>query len=204
MDNYIEEWIKQRSYFIAIMCSFSLYGWSQCSLQHSTECKTLYSMNCSLFIIYLCWDAYKVFYKKRTIQDKLVIHHIFSMIGVINNFSLQTSHVMLSLCMSLMEHILKNRYIPLIVYRSSCILFIRIPIATYFMLINNPNTVTFGITTNNTPYSICFIIYDIYTLYSLWKQAIPYIRDVIRITPLDITHFLFEKRPFLGVFISEK
>lgn len=183
MDNYIEDWIKQRSYFIAIMCGISLYGWSQCSIYdipHSTECKTAYNTNCSLFILFLCWDACKIMYRKQTVVDKLVVHHLFSIIGVFHNFSLQTSHVMLSLCMSLMDHTLKNRYIPLIVYRSSCILFVRIPLATYFMIMYNPNNVTFGITMNNTPYSICFIAYDIYTMYSAWKPIMPYVREVVR------------------------
>ncbi len=184
MDNSIEIWLKQRSYFIAMMCGISLYGWSRCSIYdtlYSTECKLVYNTNCSLFILYLCWDIYKVYNRTQTLKDKLIAHHIFSIIGIMNNFSLQTSHVMIALSMSLMDYVLKNQYIPLALYRSTCILFIRIPLASYFMLMYNPTTISYYIVKmNNTPYSICFILYDTYLLYSLWRPVMPYLMNQIK------------------------
>jgi len=184
MDNYIESWLKHRSYFIAAMCSISLYGWCRCSLYntaYTTECKGVYNANCSFFILYLCWDMYKVFTRTQTLKDKLIAHHIFSIVGIMNNFSLQTSHVMIALSMSLMDYLLKNKYIPLLIYRSSCILLIRIPLATYFMVMYNPTTVSYyGININNTPYSICFMLYDTYLLYCLWNPFMPYFMNVVQ------------------------
>lgn len=183
MDNSIESWLKQRSYFIAIMCGISLYGWCRCSIydtSYSIECKSVYNTNCSFFVLYLCWDIYKVFSRTQTLKDKLIAHHIFSIVGIMNNFSLQTSHVMIALSMSLMDYVLKNQYIPLALYRSSCILFIRVPLATYFMLMYNPTVSYYLVKMNNTPYSICFILYDTYLLYNLWRPVIPYLQIFVQ------------------------
>jgi hypothetical protein len=194
MENYIDLWLKQRTCFIAIMCSISLYGWCRCSLYdtpYSAECKAVYNTNCSLFILYLCWDMCKVFSRTQTINDKLIAHHIFSIVGIMNNFSLQTSHVMMSLSMSLMDYVLKKQNGPITLYRSSCILFIRIPLATYFALVYNPTIVSYNeIKMNNTPYSICFIMYDTYLLYSLCRPFMPYFRNLIQIKSKDMQSVL--------------
>ena len=183
MDDFIETWLKKCSYSKAVMCSISLYGWCRCSLYDtpSTECVVVYNTNCSLFVLFLCWDMYTFIKSTQTMNDILIVHHIFSIIGIILNFSLQTSHTMISLSMTLMDYVLMKQYMQLALYRSLCILIIRIPLATYFMLLYNPTTISYyAVNMNNAPYSICFILYDIYILYNTWKRYIPYIRSIIQ------------------------
>ncbi len=58
------------------MCSISLYGWCRCSLYDtpSTEYVIVYNTNCSLFVLFLCWDMYTFIKSTQTMNDERYIN----------------------------------------------------------------------------------------------------------------------------------
>lgn len=173
----VDEWDKQRCYLTSFMSALSLYGWYRYSLfdQNPHNKYEVYHINCLVFLLFLCYDTYKTIIRaetqKRCLNKNILAHHIVSFIGIISKTPLQTSHTMISLCCSSMDYKLRDDKLSLVLYRASCIIFIRIPVATFFLLYYNP-TVIYSITKismNNTPYSVCFICYDLYTLYGWYS-----------------------------------
>jgi len=174
-----DEHMLYRCYFMTIMCSVSLYTWSNYSLSTTpiNELYTPYYQNCLFFILYLLWDTYKmILSSQRNIlfRKDLIIHHIVSLFSY-SNFhykSLQMSNVLIAECMSLMNYKWRHNRQLLNLYRIFCILFIRFPLNFYFIVYHNPVLVYpfTNIKINNTPYAIIFFSYDVHTLWQIYSN----------------------------------
>jgi len=180
--------MKNRCYFIFVMCSLSLYNWYNYSLFDviQNDFFTLYYQNCLIMLFYLTWDTYHMTIsknKKILFRTDLLIHHIIcgiAFLSFINFLPLQMSNYLIMECISLLNYALRCNENLLKIYRTFCILFVRIPIITWYLVYYNP-TIGIHIIKNNVSlycyyylYMIerlhfFFIIYDIFILWKLYK-----------------------------------
>jgi hypothetical protein len=180
--------MENRCYFIFIMCSLSLYNWYNYSLYGPFNNNILmpYYQNCLLMIFYLCWDIFKMITNKILYRTDLMIHHIITLIiflSCINYISLQLSNMLIMECISLMNYILRKHPNILKIYRTLCIILIRIPLILWSWLFYNPSIVypylkivcshyhyLYLITQLNILFF--FIVYDFFILYKLWGEKV--------------------------------
>ena len=180
--------MKTRCYFISAMCSMSLYSWYNYSLFDPVIINffTPYYQNCLLMLFYLGWDTYKMTlseHKTILFRTDLIIHHIISLIiylSYINNTTLQISHVLIMECISLMNYIWKDNPQILNIYRTCCILLVRMPLSFWFWLYYNPNIMYpfWKLTREYNHYVylktlvniyLFFIFYDVYILWKIYQ-----------------------------------
>ena len=178
------EHMKNRCYFISVMCGMSLYSWYNYSLFDpiNNSIFTPYYQNGLLFIFYLVWDTYHMIDKAILYRTDLIIHHTISLIlttSSINNNTLQLSNYMILECVSLMNYIWRNNPNLLKVYRTLCIFCIRLPMTFWmwyytlkFMYPYWKVTLTYNhYLYMKTLYSmaIFFVFYDMFILWKLYK-----------------------------------
>lgn len=185
------EHMKHRCYFISVMCSASLYNWYNYSLFDPVinSIFTAYYQNCLLMLFYLCWDTYHMTLSPNRLllyRTDLVIHHAVTLaiyLSYINNTSLQMSNVLIMESISLMNYTWRNRPELLNIYRTACILLVRMPLSFWFWLYYNPNVIfPYLKDTRSHNYYLylralgnlyCFFIcYDIYILWKLHKSKL--------------------------------
>ena len=135
--------MKHRCYFIAAMCSASLYSWINYSLFDpiAVEFFSPPYQNCLLMLFYLSWDTYKMLQNPALFRTDLMIHHGVSYIvymSCINYGPLQASHVLIMESISLMNYVWRDQVKLLNFYRTCTILFIRVPLSLWFLLYYNP------------------------------------------------------------------
>ncbi len=178
--------MKNRCYFIFIMCGLSLYSWYNYSLYEipiDNSFSTPYYQNCLLMLFYLCWDIYKMVTNKLLFRADLMIHHVISLIvfvSLINYITLQLSNVLIMECISLMNYILRKHSKILKLYRILCICIVRLPLSLWFWYYYNPNIMAPIVKLSCTHYHyiyllmlnnlyLFFIGYDFNILYKLYK-----------------------------------
>lgn len=182
------EHMKYRCYFINTMCCMSLYNWYNYSLFDPivNGFFTPYFQTCLLFFIYLCWDTYHMsLSNKKTIlfRTDLIIHHMvcfFILYNTIGINDLQMNNFIIAECISSMNYIWRNNPKLLKIYRTLCILLVRMPMTFWFWLYYNPKfllpllKVTLGhsqyvfYSTLDNMYSF-FIVYDMFILWKIYK-----------------------------------
>ena len=181
------EHMKQRCYFISAMCGMSLYSWYNYSLFDpiNNSFFTPYYHNCLLMLFYLGWDTYHMITKPILFRTDLMIHHSITMVvylSYINNTTLQMSNVLSMECISLMNYVWRNNPQLLKLYRTICILCVRMPLSLWFWLYYKP-TIVYPYWELTRTYHHClylstfgniylfFIIYDIFILWRLYKPS---------------------------------
>jgi len=181
------EHMKHRCYFIFAMCGMSLYSWYNYSLFAPVDNSFFrpYYLNCLLMLFYLGWDTYHMITNPIIYRTDLMIHHSISLVvylSYINNTPLQMSNVLIMECISLMNYIWRNHPQLLNLYRTLCILGIRMPLSTWMGLYYNPNIIYpyFQLTHTYQHYLylstlgniyLFFIVYDIFILVKLYKPS---------------------------------
>ena len=188
------EHMKQRCYFISAMCGMSLYSWYNYSLFDpiNNSFFTPYYQNCLLVLIYLGWDTKRMIDTPILFRTDLMIHHSITTViylSYINNTTLQMSNYLIMECISLMNYVWRNNPKLLKLYRTFCIVFIRIPLITWHLLYYNPrfaipmlknnvNILFFNLLCVLEKFHIFFIIYDMFILWKLYKHN-PYVRAAL-------------------------
>ena len=180
------EHTKQRCCFISAMCGMSLYSMYNYSLFDPIDNSffTPYYQNCLLMLFYLGWDTYRMITQHILYRTDLMIHHSVSAVIVlsyINNATLQLSYLLIMECISLMNFYWRNNRQLLKLYRTLCILCIRMPLSMWAGLYYNPtilypywkktrtyNRYLYLIIMGNT-----FFFYIIYDMFILWKLYKP-------------------------------
>jgi hypothetical protein len=137
------EHMKRRCMFISAMCGLSLYSWYNYSLFDPIDNNpyTPYYQNGLLFLFYLGWDTYHMATTAILYRTDLVIHHIFAFMltgSSLNNCTLHMSDYMIMECISLMNYTLRNNVRVLNIYRTVCILCVRMPLTLWFILFYHP------------------------------------------------------------------
>jgi len=180
------EHMKMRCYFISAMCSMSLYSWYNYSLFDpiNNSFFTPYYQNCLLMLFYLGWDTYHMITKPILFRTDLMIHHSVTTViylSYINQISLMGSNVLIMECISLMNYCWRNNPQTLKLYRTLCILCVRIPLSLWLWLYYTPNIVIpyyKQLQLHHIHYSylsalsnswIMYIIYDMFILWKLYK-----------------------------------
>ena len=135
--------MKQKCYFISAMCGMSLYSWYNYSLFDPIDNSffTPYYQNGLLFCFYLGWDTYHMITIPVLFRTDLMIHHsvcFVCYVSYINNTPLQMSHYLSMECISLMNYVWRNNPQLLKLYRTLCILCVRVPLITWCFLYYNP------------------------------------------------------------------
>jgi hypothetical protein len=182
------EHMKKRCYFISAMCGMSIYSWYNYSLFDpiNNSFFTPYYQNCLLMLFYLGWDTYHMINKPILFRTDLLIHHSVTMVfylSYINYISLEASNVLIMECISLMNYVWINNPQLLKLYRTLCILCIRIPLSAWLWLYYYPNIIIpyykqlqlyhihysyLSILSNGW---IMYIIYDMFILWKLYKPT---------------------------------
>ncbi len=180
--------MKTRCYFISVMCGLSLYNWYNYSLFDPpvNDFMTPYYQNCLLMIFYLTWDTYKMIFsenRKILYRTDLAIHHFITIIvyfSYINNTTLQMSNVLIMECISMMNYIWKDNPKLLNLYRTICILLVRMPLSLWMRLYYNPTIIyPYLKLTRTYPHYLYlstlgniytfFILYDMFILWQIYK-----------------------------------
>ena len=179
------EHMKQRCYYIFAMCSMSLYTWYNYSLFDPVDNSicTPYYQNGLLFLFYLGWDTYHMTLSSNRhvlYRTDLIIHHVFAFIltgSSLNNDALHMSNYMIMECISVMNYIGRNNPQLLNVYRTACIMLVRMPLSVYFLVHYHPNYMfpywESTRTSNHYLYlywlykATCFFVF--YDMFILWK-----------------------------------
>jgi len=179
------EHMKLRCYFISAMFSMSLYTWYNYSLFDPIDNSfmTPYYQNCLFFLFYLGWDTYHMITNPILFRTDLMIHHTLSSFTYISFFHicpLQMSNCLILECISLMNYVWRNNPQLLNLYRTVCILCVRLPlwswiwiyyfpnyILTHYILILSPNHYVYLSITSKI--MIFFTIYDLFLLHKLYN-----------------------------------
>lgn len=179
------EHMKNRCYFISVMCGMSLYNWYNYTLFDpiNNDFFTPYYQNCLLMLFYLGWDMYHMIHTPVLFRTDLMVHHSITTIvylSYINNTALQASNVLIMECVSLMNYVWRNNPQLLKLYRTLCIILIRMPLSFWFWLYYNPKIIIpyFKLTRTYNHYLylytlgniyMFFIVYDMFILWKLYK-----------------------------------
>lgn len=177
--------MKYRCYCLFTSCILSLHTWyiypslfiTDFNVSNNLEINSflnLYHKNYFLGI-HILWDVCSMTLsqnRKILFRTDLMIHHatlLFLLFKYFNILPIIWSKFTIVECISVMNYIWRNNKNLLKIYRTFCILFIRIPLSLlfFFNFYNNDinNTIEF-------PYfkSLCFmIIYDAYIIWKLYK-----------------------------------
>lgn len=184
--------MKHRCYFISALCALSIYNWYNYGLSTVTNNNNdssedndrsinnnnnnyfnSYYSNCLLMIFYLCWDTFHMLLssnRRILFRTDLIIHHIvtlFTVLYFINSIPLQISNTIIMECISLLNHVWKDDKKKLNLYRTLCILLVRVPCSYFFIFYNRNNIVNFPYTKINGYWF--FIFYDAFILWKLYK-----------------------------------
>ncbi len=184
-----EEHMRKRCLFMSALCCVSMYNWYNYSLFDpiSNDIYTPYYQNSLFMLFYIGWDTYHMTFGKNKhilFRIDLIIHHLVCFIifqSFINHMPLQLSSYTMMECMSLMNYTWRNNPRLLNIYRTICIVMIRIPLISWYIIYYNPYI---GIPYIQTMvpryqfYYLCcieqfhwfFIAYDIFILYKIRKQ----------------------------------
>jgi hypothetical protein len=136
------EHMKHRCYGISAICGLSLYCWFNYPIVEpiNNSIATPYYQNCILLLVYIGWDMYHMMRQPTLFRTDLMIHHLITFVAglsFINNMALQSSNYSISECISLMNYVWRNKRGWLKLYRTACILCIRMPISLYMLLYSN-------------------------------------------------------------------
>ena len=180
--------MKYRCYFISTLCSLSLYTWWYNgslveTIHHDKIINTNYNnrfhrvtpqhLNCLLMAFYLCWDMYHMILscnRRILFRTDLIMHHIVTLATVfnyINHIPLQISNTIIMECISLMNYAWRDNKKKLNLYRTFCILFVRMPLSFFFIFYKSNNIVRFPYTQINGYWF--FIFYDAFILWKIYK-----------------------------------
>jgi hypothetical protein len=180
------EHMKNRCYFIAAMCGVSAYTWYNYSLydQIDTQFFTPYYQNCLLMLVYLGWDTYHMIINPALFRTDLMIHHSVTaavFLSYINYVPLEGSNVLIMECISLMNYIWISNPTTLKVYRTFCIIGVRIPLSLWLWVYYTPDIIIpyykqldissihyYYLSTLSNGW-IMYIIYDLFILWKLYK-----------------------------------
>ena len=187
MDQLIrDEHMKHRCYFITTMCGLSLYTWSNYSLFDpiTNDFFTPYYQNCLLMIFYLTWDTYNMITRPILYRTDLMIHHAVVFIVFIsskNYMSLLASNIIIMENISLLNYALRDNIRLLNLYRTACILFVRLPLTIWVFIYYNPNIIIphlYKTVTTVEYYYLYFILklqtfFILYDMFILWKLYSP-------------------------------
>ena len=180
--------MKHRCYFISAMCSMSLYSWYNYSLFDPINNRffTPYYQNCLLMLCYLGWDIYHMITTPVLFRTELMMHHYATLVvylSFINNVSLEASNVLIMECISLMNYVWRNNPPLLKLYRTLCILCVRVPLSLWLLLYYSPNIIipyykqlqlhSIHYLYLSTLHSYGWIMYIIYDMFILWKLYKP-------------------------------
>ena len=180
--------MKHRCYFISAMCSMSLYSWYNYSLFDPINNRffTPYYQNCLLMLCYLGWDIYHMITTPVLFRTELMMHHYATLVvylSFINNVSLEASNILIMECISLMNYVWRNNPPLLKLYRTLCILCVRVPLSLWLLLYYSPNIIipyykqlqlhSIHYLYLSTLHSYGWIIYIIYDMFILWKLYKP-------------------------------
>jgi hypothetical protein len=183
--------MKYRCYFISTLCSLSLYTWYNWyngslvdTIHHDNIIITNYNnrfhhvtpqhLNCLLMVFYLCWDMYHMILssnRRILFRTDLILHHVVTLstvLNYINHIPLEISNTIIMECISLMNYAWRDNKKKLNLYRTFCILFVRMPLSFFFTLYKrNNNIVKFPYTQINGYWF--FIFYDAFILWKIYK-----------------------------------
>ena len=189
MDIIRDEHMKKRCCFIAAVCGASLYGWINCSLFDpiTNSFFTLHYQNCLLVLFYLGWDTYHMTLSPNRhilYRTDLIIHHVVSFVSCVPYFniaSLETSHILLMECISVMNYVWRNNPILLKIWRTASIFCVRLPISSFLYFYYHPNVLNPYLATVVNPLCykilVCmsntFLFYMCYDIFILWKLYAP-------------------------------
>ena len=180
--------MKHRCYFISAMCSMSLYSWYNYSLFDPINNRffTPYYQNCLLMLCYLGWDIYHMITTPVLFRTELMMHHYATLVvylSFINNVSLEASNILIMECISLMNYVWRNNPPLLKLYRTLCILCVRVPLSLWLLLYYSPNIIipyykqlqlhSIHYLYLSTLHSYGWIMYIIYDMFILWKLYKP-------------------------------
>ena len=187
------EHTKCRLYFILPMFLVSLYNWYTCSLYDpvNTSFFTSYYQNCMLMLFYLGWDAYHMMYNPLLFRMYLMVHHILSFVTYsifINICPLQMSHLLIMQCILLMDNLLINHQQLLNMYRTLCILLIRIPIWNWMWLYYFPTYIlpNFQVYVYLSVIGKIMPLVTLYDIVILWKIC-KYVKYILQLKH-DVQH----------------
>ena len=134
-------------------------------------------------LFYLGWDTYHMITKTILYRPDLIIHHYlasFTYISLITICPLQMSHLLTMECISLMNYIWRNNPEVLKLYRTLCILCVRIPLWGWMWYYYFPSYILthieFIVSPNYYMYLsvlrkifVFFLLYDLNILWKLYK-----------------------------------
>jgi hypothetical protein len=176
-----------RCYFISTLCSLSLYTWyNNCSWSDTMSIPPMHDdnnyhhhrvtpqyLNCLLMAFYLCWDMYHMTLssnRRILFRTDLIIHHVVTLstlLNYINHIPLEISNIIIMECISLMNYAWRDNKKKLNLYRTFCILFVRMPLSFFFIFYKRNNIVRFPYTQINGCWF--FIFYDAFILWKIYK-----------------------------------
>jgi hypothetical protein len=182
------EHMKYRCYFIYVMCSASLYSWYNYSLFDPilNSFFTLYYQNCLLMLFYLLWDTYHMTLSTNRAllyRTDLIIHHAVSGVAcssLINNTALGFSNCLIMESISALNYVWRENPRALNIYRTFCILLIRIPMSLWYVNYYVP-IIALPYLEENRTYNhylylrmigytpVFFICYDAHILWKIYK-----------------------------------
>lgn len=185
--NIQTEHMKRRCYFISAICGMSLYTWYNYSLFDpiNNSFLTPYYQNCLFMLFYLGWDTYHIITNPVLYRTDLMINHCFTIVFGFSftKIPLVGSNVLIMECISLMNYIWRNNPKLLKLYRTICVLCIRIPLSLWLLLYYSPNIIIpyyKPLNLHNIHYLylsslhlngwIMYIIYDMFILWKLYNQ----------------------------------
>ena len=141
-----DEHMRKRCIFMSVLCGMSMYGWYNNSLFDpiSNDVFTSYYQNCLLMLFYLGWDTYHMILgpnKHLLFRTDLIIHHSLCLVifpSYINHAPLQMSNYTIMECISVMNYAWRNNPKLLNIYRIMCIVLLRIPLISWYIMYYNP------------------------------------------------------------------
>lgn len=175
--------MKYRCYFLFASCILSLHTWyiypsfdmihvkNYLKIDDNSYFK-LYYKNCFLGLYFL-WDMFHMTLSKNRkvlFRKDLMIHHVVSfylLFNYINIIPMEWSKFTIVECISLMNYIWRDNKKLLKIYRTFCILFVRMPLSFLIFFSFYKNNIDF-------PYlkSLSFmIIYDAYIIWKLYFEV---------------------------------
>jgi hypothetical protein len=178
VQNIQNKHMKYRCYFLFALCVSSLHTWyiyPSINMNHvkhylkiyDNSYFKLYYKNCFLGL-YLLWDIFHMTLSKNRkilFRKDLIIHHLFFLYYIfkyIEIIPIEWSKFTIAECISLMNYICRNNKNLLKIYRTCCIIFVRMPLSFWsFFSFYNSNI--------DLPYFKGFLFIILYDAYILWK-----------------------------------
>jgi hypothetical protein len=175
--------MKYRCYFLFASCILSLHTWyiypsfdmnhvkNYLKIDDNSYFK-LYHKNCFLGLYFL-WDMFHMTLSKNRkvlFRKDLMIHHVvafYLLFNYINIVPMEWSKFTITECISLMNYIWRDNKKLLKIYRTFCILFVRMPLSFFIFFSFYKNNIDFAYFK-----SLFFmIIYDAYIIWKLYFEV---------------------------------